>query len=148
MLTPTILLVDDDQSHAMLLKRAFKKSALAHSIQVVLDGDAAVAYLSGEGKYSDRLSYPAPALVLLDLRLPRRSGLEVLDWLRSQERLRRLPAIVLTSSQESSDVNLAYDHGANSYLLKPIGVDGLMDMVRYLNHYWLELNQRPTLNDF
>ena len=144
-MTPTILLVDDDQSHAMLLQRAFKKSALPHSIQVVLDGDAAVAYLSGQGKYGDRTSYPSPALVLLDLKLPRRSGFEVLAWLRSQEHLRRLPAIVLTSSQEASDVNRAYEHGANSYLLKPIGAEGLMDLVRSLNHYWLELNQRPAL---
>jgi CheY-like chemotaxis protein len=148
LVTPTILLADDDPSLAMLLERAFKKASLPHSIQVITDGDAAVAYLSHEGKYADKTMYPAPALLILDLGLPRRSGFEVLDWLRSQECLRRLPVIVLTSSQEASDVNRAYEHGANSYLLKPIGADGLMDLVQNVNHYWLELNQRPTLDEF
>src|ERR1051325_6120979 len=97
----TILLADDDSSHVMLLQRAFRKAEISLALQVVPDGDTAVSYLRGEGAYADRLKYPAPAMVLLDLKLPRRSGLEVLQWLRIQEKLRRIPVIVLSSCQES-----------------------------------------------
>jgi len=143
----TILLVEDDPNDIFLIQRAFRRINLANPIQVVQDGEAAVLYLSGQETYADRDRYPFPILVLLDLKLPRRSGLEVLEWLRQQPKLKRLPVVVLTSSRENSDLNRAYDLGANSYLVKPVAFDGLLEMVRSLNQYWLILNEKPIIQD-
>lgn len=139
----TILLVEDNATDALMVQRAFKKAHLMNPVRVVDDGDKAVAYLGGEGDYADRDTYPLPVLLLLDLKLPRRSGLEVLEWLRRQDGLKRLPVVVLTSSGESSDVNRAYDLGANSYLVKPVDFDPLLEMVKTLGLYWVVMNQKP-----
>jgi CheY-like chemotaxis protein len=128
------------------LRRAFRKAAIPIMLQVVSDGDAAVSYLDGEGAYADRVKYPPPTVILLDFRLPRRSGLEVLQWLRRQDKLRRIPVIILSSSQDDTDINRAYEYGANSYLVKPIDAAALIDLARHLHHYWLELNQQPALH--
>lgn len=143
----TILLVEDDPNDVFLMQRAFRKANLANPIQVVQDGESAVLYLEGQEQYSDRALYPLPSLMLLDLKLPRRSGLEVLEWLRQQPKLRRLPVVVLTSSREHVDVNRAYELGANSYLVKPVAFDGLLNMVKSLNQYWLIVNENPHLSD-
>ena len=143
---PTLLLVEDDANDVMLFRRAKDKSNLANPLQVVEDGEAAVAYLSGQGQYADRNRYPLPALMLLDLKLPRKSGLEVLAWLREQRGLPRLPVVVLTSSKESVDVGQAYDLGANSYLVKPVAFDKLLEMVKALGLYWLILNEKPDIH--
>ena len=137
----TILLVEDNPDDVALFKRAVQKAALDYRLQVVGDGEAAIAYLSGAGVYADRNNHPLPRLVLLDLKLPRKSGHEVLEWLRAQPELRRLPVVVLTTSREISDINRAYDHCVNSYLVKPFSFDGLMEMVRALHSYWLTLNE-------
>ncbi|BBP03589.1 response regulator [Sulfuriferula plumbiphila] len=142
----TLLLVEDDPNDVMLFRRAKDKSNLANPLQVMQDGEAAVAYLSGQGQYADRNRYPLPALVLLDLKLPRKSGLEVLEWLRRQPGLQRLPVVVLTSSKESLDVGRAYDLGANSYLIKPVAFDKLLEMVKVLGLYWLILNEKPDIH--
>ena len=105
----------------------------------------AIAYLHGEGHYADRAAYPFPTLMLLDLKLPRKSGLEVLEWLRQTQGIHRLPVVVMTSSKESADVGKAYDLGANSYLVKPVAFDTLLAMVRALGMYWLILNENPEL---
>jgi CheY-like chemotaxis protein len=139
----TILLVEDDANDVMLFRRAYSKCKLANPLQVVGDGEAAQDYLAGCGKYSDRLVYPLPGLLLLDFKLPRKSGLEVLFWLRSQAELKRLPVIALTSSREKTDINRAYDLGINSYLVKPVAFDNLMQMVKTLGLYWLVLNENP-----
>jgi CheY-like chemotaxis protein len=139
----TILLAEDNATDALMVQRAFKKAHLMNPVQVVDDGDKAVAYLAGEGPYADREKCPLPVLLLLDLKLPRRSGLEVLEWLRKQDGLKRLPVVVLTSSKESSDVNRAYDLGANSYLVKPVDFDALMEMVKTLGLYWVVMNEKP-----
>jgi len=145
--THTVLLVEDDPNDILLTQRAFRKANLVHvSLQVVQDGDAAVFYLSGTGKYSDRGRHPLPVLMLLDLKLPRRSGHEVLTWLRQQPNLKRLPVIVLTSSKENTDVNKAYDLGANSYLVKPVGLTAFTEVVNSLNMYWLLLNEQPEFS--
>lgn len=141
----TILLVEDDTNDVLLIGRAFRKANIANPIQVVSDGEAAVRYLSGEEAYADRDRYPLPMLMLLDLKLPRRSGLEVLEWVRQQPKLRRIPVVVLTSSRENIDVNRAYDLGANSYLVKPVAFDGLLNMVKALNQYWLIINESPNI---
>lgn len=141
----TLLLVEDDPNDVMLFRRAKDKSNLAHPLQVVEDGEAAVAYLSGQDRYADRNRYPLPALMLLDLKLPRKSGLEVLAWLRQQPGIHRLPVVVLTSSRENLDVGRAYDLGANSYLVKPVAFDNLLEMVKALGLYWLILNEKPDI---
>jgi CheY-like chemotaxis protein len=141
----TILLVEDDPNDVFLLQRAFRKAGFEHPVQAVGDGEEAVAYLTGAGSYADRAQFPLPLLVLLDLKLPRKSGLEVLAWLREQPALRRLPVVVLTSSREPADVNRAYDLGANSYLVKPLGFEALLDMVKSLNFYWLTLNEHAEV---
>jgi CheY-like chemotaxis protein len=143
---PTILIVEDNSTDVMLIRRGFEKAKLANPIQVMDDGDAAVDYLAGEGVYADRRQFPIPILILLDLKLPKRSGLEVLEWVRAQEALKRIPVVMLTSSQQDRDVNAAYDKGVNSYLVKPVEFDGLLQMLKTVNLYWLLLNERPRLN--
>jgi CheY-like chemotaxis protein len=138
-----ILLVEDSPDDALLIQRAFRKANLANPVELVRDGEDAVAYLSGAAPYEDRERFPLPVFMLLDLKLPRRSGLEVLAWVREQPALRRLPVGVLTSSRESVDVNRAYDLGVNSYLTKPVGFEALIEMVKSVNLYWLVLNENP-----
>ena len=142
----TVLLVEDDPDDVLLVQRAFRKlGGQAVPLSLVGDGEQAVAYLAGQGAYADRASHPLPALLLLDLKLPRRSGFEVLEWLRAQPGLRRLPVVVLTGSREMTDVDRALDLGANSYLVKPVGFDALLEIVRLLDLYWLTHNEKPTL---
>jgi CheY-like chemotaxis protein len=137
----TILLIEDNPDDAELIEYAFEKAGVANPLVAVADGDAAVAYLGGTGAYADRTRHPLPALVLLDLKLPRRSGFEVLRFLRSQEATRHTPVVVLTSSNQHDDIQRAYEVGANSYLVKPVGRDALIEMVKSLNAYWIKLNQ-------
>jgi CheY-like chemotaxis protein len=140
-----ILLVEDSPDDALLIQRAFRKANLANPVQLVRDGEEAVAYLSGAPPYEDRTRFPLPVFMLLDLKLPRRSGLEVLAWVRQESVVKRLPVVVLTSSRESVDVNRAYDLGVNSYLTKPVGFEALLEMVKNVNLYWLVLNEHPDL---
>jgi len=140
-----ILLVEDNPRDVLLMKRAFHKANLTISLQVVEDGEAAVRYLSGVEPYSDRLRYPLPVLVLLDLKLPRKSGAEVLAWVRKQPELKRLPIVILTSSKEYVDVNNVYDLGGNAYMVKPIAFDNLVDIVKTINMHWIIFNEKPEL---
>jgi CheY-like chemotaxis protein len=143
--TLPILLVEDNEDEQLLIRRAFAKARLSNPLHVVGDGDAAVAYLAGEGRYADRSQHPLPCMVLLDLKLPRRSGHEVLAWKRDQGGLlARIPVVVLTASRESADVNRAYDLGANSYLTKPVVFEGLLELVKSLGLYWVVLNEQPS----
>ncbi len=145
-MSQVILVVEDDPNDVLLIQRAFAKARILNPLRTVSNGDEAVAYLSGEGQFADRETYPFPLLVLLDLKLPRRSGLEVLGWIRGREGLKRLPIVVLTSSKESIDINRAYDLGANSYLVKPVGFDSLLELVKSLEVYWIMLNQNPDVS--
>ncbi|MGB7084284.1 MAG: response regulator [Phormidesmis sp.] len=144
-----LLLVEDDSNDVFLIQRAFQRSSsnagLTMPINTVADGDEAIQYLSGQGFYADRGQYPIPSLILLDLKLPRRSGLEVLGWLRAQPVLRRIPVVVLTSSQERVDVDRAYEIGVNSYLVKPVTFNALEEMISALHKYWLKVNQYPSV---
>ena len=108
---------------------------------MIQDGDAALTYF---GQLLENENQPLPELILLDLKLPRRSGLEVLQWLRQQPRLKRLLIVALTASRESSDVNTAYEVGINSYLVKPIAFEELVHLVNLINLYWLQLNEKPN----
>jgi len=141
----TILLAEDDENDVMLIKRAFSKSHVVNPIACVKNGEEAVAYLSGEGEYADRLRHPLPFMLLLDLKLPRLSGHEVLSWLRAQQGLKRLPVVVLTSSREPSDINRAYELGANSYLVKPVVFEEFSTLLKQLQVYWLMLSEHPEL---
>jgi CheY-like chemotaxis protein len=140
-----ILLVEDNPKDVFLVQRALRKAQVATPLQVVNDGDAAVKYLAGEAPYSDRTTYPLPVVVLLDLKLPRRSGAEVLMWVRQHAHLKRLPVVVLTSSREHVDINRVYDLGANAYIVKPPDFDQLVDILRTLNLHWIAYNEKPYL---
>lgn len=142
----TILLAEDDQNDVMLIKRAFSKSHVINPIACVENGEEAVAYLSGQGDYADRERHPLPFMMLLDLKLPRLSGHEVLKWLREQPGLKRLPVVVLTSSREPSDINRAYETGANSYLVKPVVFEEFSTLLKQLQVYWLMLSEHPELH--
>lgn len=142
----SILLVEDDSNDILFVQRAFRKVNATNSIYIVKDGDAAIDYLSGEGEYGDRDQYPLPALILLDLKLPRRSGVEILEWLRQQPGLKRIPVVILTSSRENLDIQLSYDLGVNSYLVKPVKFDALAKMIAALDAYWLQLNEYPAIS--
>jgi len=141
-----VLLAEDDPNDVLLIQRAFQRNHVANPVQVVRDGDEALAYLSGQAPFADRERHPLPVLMLMDLKMPRKSGLEVLEWVRQQPGLKRLPIIVLTSSNQSPDINRAYELGANSYLVKPAGFDSLLDLVKNLDMYWLILNEKPELD--
>jgi CheY-like chemotaxis protein len=140
----TILIVEDSPSDAFFIQLAFEKVNLTHSVRIVHDGDAAVSYLSAAGKYANRQQYPMPSLMLLDINLPQRSGLEVLEWIQQQAHLKHLLVVMLTSSELDSDINSSYELGANSYLIKPIGIYTLEQMVKTFSQYWLLLNKMPT----
>lgn len=135
-----VLVVEDNADDVLLLQRAFQKAELVNPIQVLTDGQQAVEYLTGEGKYSDRDLYPLPAVILVDLKLPKLSGFELLARLREYPDLRRIPTVVLTSSREHRDVREAYELGANSYIVKS---DRVIEMVRAIQLYWLKLNELP-----
>ena len=141
-----ILLAEDDPNDVLLIQRAFQRSLVANPMQVVRDGEEVLAYLKGEHPFSDRERHPLPVLMLMDLKMPRKTGLEVLEWVRQQPGLKRLPIIVLTSSNQSPDINRAYELGANSYLVKPAGFDSLLELVKNLDVYWLILNEKPELD--
>ena len=142
---PVILHVEDDPNDVLLVSLAFRKLGSPAVLRVVNDGEQAVQYLGGQGEYSNRQVNPFPSLVLLDLKLPRRSGLEVLSWVRGRDDVRRLPIVVLTSSNQRSDVNRAYDLGTNSYLVKPSGLEELVTITKNLIGYWFEMNVQPSL---
>lgn len=138
-----ILLVEDNGDDVALVRRAFRRAGIATRLEVMGDGDAAVEYLQGTGEYADRIAWPLPRLMLLDLKLPRRSGLEVLEWLSTQPHLQPQAVVVLTSSRENTDLRRAYALGANSYLVKPVDFDDLLGMVQTLNLYWMRMNALP-----
>ncbi len=142
---PLVLHADDDANDSLLFKHACQAANLPFLLHSVNDGELVIAYLSGLANYTDRIQYPLPALVLLDLKMPRRTGFEVLDWIRAQPTLRRLPVIVLTSSKHEADINWTYEHGANSYLVKPVSFEALVEVVKAIHHYWLTMNERPGM---
>lgn len=141
----TILLADDEDNDALLIKRAFKKAGIDAGIHRVKDGEEAIAYLKGLDGYRDRSLYPFPDMLLLDLKMPRKSGFEVLKWVREHDQFKRIVAIVLTSSRQSSDINKAYDLGANSYLVKPLNFEELLHLSTLLHTFWLQCCQRPEM---
>jgi CheY-like chemotaxis protein len=144
----TVLLVEDDPADVRLIQRAFGKLEKPVTMIRLTNGDDVVDYLGGKPPYENRALHPIPSLMLLDIKLPRRSGFEVLQWLRSQSSsLKRLPVIILTSSRHSADINRAYDLGANSYLAKPETAVQLQDLAARFRSYWISCNESPDLSD-
>jgi DNA-binding response OmpR family regulator len=138
-----ILQVEDEANEVFLLQRAFAQAGIANPVQVASDGQMAIDYLSGSGRFADRVRFPMPGLMLLDLKLPRRSGREVLEWIRFQPGLNKLVVIVFTSAQYVGDVSLAYELGAKSFIIKPTDFSQYLDIARLLKGWWLQRNQFP-----
>jgi CheY-like chemotaxis protein len=139
-----ILLVEDRRMDVELTLDAFREAQLHDTVHVAWTGEQALDYLFGRGDFGDRQRHPMPDLVLLDLKLPGIDGQEVLRQVKSTPGLKRLPVVVLTSSREDRDRLACYDHGANSFLVKPIDFNGFMDTVREVHAYWLHLNVPPS----
>src|SRR5947208_4646757 len=139
-----VLIAEDDPGDCFLLQRAFTMAGVPATLHFVRDGQEAIDYLGGEAAFGDRSAHPLPDLMLLDLKMPRLNGFDVLEWLRKQPGLKRLLVTVLTSSDQPQDINRAYDLGANSYLLKPHNSQELSDLVSRVQQYWLEINQCPV----
>jgi DNA-binding response OmpR family regulator len=131
-----ILLVEDDPDHILLIERALRKVRLANPIRVMRDGEEARDYLSGAGAFADRDAYPLPMLVLLDLKLPRLSGLELLRWIRAQQEISKLSVAVLTSSKDSEDLSAAFELGIDFYLIKPAAFDTVLDLMMVIDLPW------------
>ncbi len=142
-----ILLVEDNRMDVELTLDAFHEARLLNTIHVAANGQEALDYLFGRGPYADRSKFPLPNLILLDLKLPGIDGFEVLRQVKSTPVLKRLPVVILTSSKEEGDRALSYDHGANSYLVKPVSFDGFLGVVRQIEGYWLSLNIAPPENE-
>jgi CheY-like chemotaxis protein len=141
----SVLMAEDDDNDVFFVERAFKQAQVVNPLHRVKDGEEALAYLKGEGRFSSRDEFPLPHLMLLDLKMPRKNGFEVIQWVRQQPGLRRMPLVVLTSSKEDPDINRAYELGANTYLVKPVKFDGLVDMMKTLNLYWLIMAETPNV---
>jgi two-component system, response regulator len=138
-----ILLVEDNEDDAMLTLRAFKRSHVMNPIVVARDGIEALDFLFARGNHSDRATAPLPALVILDLKLPKLDGLGVLKAIRAEERTQLLPVVILTSSKEEQDLISGYSLGANSYVRKPVDFTEFLEAVKVLGIYWLMMNQSP-----
>lgn len=135
-----ILLVEDNLMDVVLTLDAFKEAKLKNTVHVANSGEEALEFLFGKGKYADRELFPLPNLILLDLKMPGINGFEVLRQIKTTEKLKRIPVIILTSSKEDGDRSLSYDIGANSYLLKPVSFNGFTDTVKKIDDYWFTLN--------
>jgi CheY-like chemotaxis protein len=133
---PVILIAEDSPDDVFMFRRAFEQMAVLAPIQVVCNGEEAIAYLKGSGRFSNRQEYPLPDLFLLDLKMPRKSGFEVLDWLRKQRQLTPIRVVVLTTSEEIRDVNEAYKLGAASFLVKPLNFDEFRNTISAMYDYW------------
>jgi len=138
-----VLYAEDEENDAFFLKRAFKQAQIPNQLIVVSDGQAAIDYCSGIGSFANRTQYPVPELLLLDLKMPKKTGLEVLKWIRHEPSLSALPVIILTSSMQEDDICRSYHHGANAYLVKPSDPEALQIMVKAIHDFWLKQNH-PT----
>jgi CheY-like chemotaxis protein len=136
-----ILQIEDEEADVFLLRHAFQKADIRQTVQVVTGGQEAMDYFSGAGRFADRQKYPLPALVLLDLKLPDKHGLEVLEWVRDQAAWKRTVVIVLTSSNDPADIERAYEGGVNSYVVKAADNQKRLEFAQHLKGWWLVHNQ-------
>lgn len=143
MMMKCILLAEDNEDDVFIMKRALKAANVTLPLQVVQNGKEAVDYLSGNGQFADREQYPLPCLLLLDMKMPYLSGLDVIKWIRQQSGSPNLLVVFLTSSREEMDIEQAYRFGANAYLVKPPDSKKLIEMLESLKTFWLTHNQFP-----
>jgi CheY-like chemotaxis protein len=139
----TILLAEDNDDHVVFIKRAFLRARFLNPLQVVQDGVEAIAYLKGEGKYSDRKAFPFPALLLLDLKMPNTDGFEVMEWIRDHPTMQNLRIVVLTTSDRIFDVKRAYELGASSFLTKPLNMHEFIQLGPAIKGFWLWSSAEP-----
>lgn len=142
---PVVLIAEDNENDVAMLRRAFRQASITAPIQYVSDGEQAIAYLKGEGKFGRRAEFPLPDLLLMDLKMPRKNGFDVLEWLRTQPSLSHLRVVVLTTSEELRDVNRAYALGAASFLTKPVNFVEFKDTIQAMYNYWVALNRKPEI---
>lgn len=140
-----ILLVEDEEAHAELTKRAIRKAGNANRVDIVYDGEQALDYLFNSKKFTDKDKYPVPGLILLDIKLPGIDGIDVLKSIKEDPDLKRIPVIMLTTSEREEDVARSYEHYANSYLTKPVGFNEFEEKIRQIDFYWMILNKPPIL---
>jgi len=133
----TLLHIDDDPNDTELFQAAARRARVQFVVQTVTDADQAMAYLSGRGRYADRRLYPLPNLVLLDLKMPRATGFDLLQWIRNHPEVGSLPVVIFSGSELQDDIRQAYAGGADSYLVKPIGFNALIELVKELNASWV-----------
>jgi len=142
----TILLADDSADDLLFMRMAFKKAGGVFTLRDVSNGEEVIAYLKGDGPYHDRQKFPLPIVLLMDLNMPKKNGLDVLAWVRAQPLLKRLAVIILSASMRSEDVDSAFDVGATSFLVKPSSLETLAAMARSLGD-WIQINHFPSLSN-
>jgi CheY-like chemotaxis protein len=140
-----VLYVEDDENDVFFMQDAFREVGITEPLQVVRDGQEAIDYLAGTAPFEDRERYPLPCVVLLDLQLPRKDGLVVLDWIRSQSSLRGLIVIMFSSSAHPRDIDRAYELGVNSFVVKPVSVQKRMEITKLLKDWWLGCNEFASI---
>jgi CheY-like chemotaxis protein len=141
------LIAEDDQDTQLLIQRAFRQADLSLPLYFTNDGQHTIDYLSGCGAYADRAQFPMPIVLLLDLKMPLRNGFEVLRWIRRQPKLRRLVVIMFSGSSLDSDVETAFDLGANSFVMKPVSFSELLQAIMAIHHYWFGCNHFPQSSE-
>jgi len=142
----TLLVADDDPDDRMLMQEALAESRLANDLYFVEDGEELIDYLRHRGKYAEPSSAPRPGLILLDLNMPRMDGREALREIKADPDLRRIPVVVLTTSEAETDIARSYDLGASSFIKKPVSFAGLVEVTKVLGRYWIEIVELPSEN--
>ncbi|HKX62845.1 MAG TPA: response regulator [Verrucomicrobiae bacterium] len=142
-----ILHVEDNEDDQFFLKRAFAAAGIQNTVHLADDGQKAIDYLSSQGAYVDQQQFPTPCLVILDLKLPKVHGLDVLKWMRSHKEFKSIVVVILSSSPLRNDVDMAYDIGVNSFLVKPLSADQMTHIGRLIKEYWLEANEFSSVCD-
>ena len=140
-----LLVAEDDANDVFFLERAFKEADVQNPLQIVHDGQETIDYLAGVGNFSDRSKYPLPYLLILDLKMPRMTGMDVLKWLQDQPELRSLPVIVFSSSAHRLDIERAYQLGANAFVVKPSSLGRRADLAKLIKEFWLDFNEAPAV---
>ena len=142
---PTLLVVEDNEDDIFFIERIFKQMGARCDLRFVRDGVEAVEYLSGKGQFEDRLKSPLPTIILMDLKMPRMNGFEVLEWMQKQPEIKLIPTIVVTSSTMQEDVTRAYRAGANAVMNKPVDKDSLLQMLKTFHLYWTDYVEMPEV---